>query len=146
MGHIPGFRRRAFLTGAGALTAAGLGARLWRDADERACRAAVFIARAATYDVDLERTIADGLRGLGLAPAWAAGKSVLLISHRLGSARLAGRIVVLESGRIVEEGSHAELLETSEIYADIYSSQLIDDSVVASQTHTLEMAQAGAGR
>ena len=35
-----------------------------------------------------------------------AGKSVLLISHRLGSARLADRIIVLENGRIIELGNH----------------------------------------
>jgi len=35
-----------------------------------------------------------------------AGKSVLLISHRLGSARLADRIIVLENGRIIEQGNH----------------------------------------
>ena len=38
------------------------------------------------------------------------GKSVLLISHRLGSARLADRIVFLEGGRIVEQGTHDELM------------------------------------
>ena len=34
-------------------------------------------------------------------------------------------------GQIVAHGSHEELLETSEIYADIYSSQLVDDSVIS---------------
>ena len=41
-------------------------------------RASVFIAKAASYDADLERTIALGLRELGLVPAWARGKTVLL--------------------------------------------------------------------
>ena len=35
---------------------------------------------------------------------------------------------MLDKGRIVASGTHAELLESSEIYADIYSSQLVDDS------------------
>ena len=51
------------------------------------------------------------------------GKSVLLISHRLGSARLADRIVFLEEGRIVEEGSHHELMEAGGRYAQLYSVQ-----------------------
>ena len=37
-------------------------------------------------------------------------------------------ILVLDKGRVVARGTHAELLESSEIYADIYSSQLVDDS------------------
>ena len=51
------------------------------------------------------------------------GKSVLLISHRLGSARLADRIVFLDEGRIVEEGSHDELLADGGRYARMYSVQ-----------------------
>jgi len=51
------------------------------------------------------------------------GKTVLLISHRLGSARLADRIIFLEGGRIVEDGSHAELMALNKRYAAMYSIQ-----------------------
>ncbi len=50
-------------------------------------------------------------------------KSVLLISHRLGSARLADRVVFLEGGRIAEEGSHAELVQSGGRYAEMYAIQ-----------------------
>ena len=53
----------------------------------------------------------------------AQGKSVLLIPPRLGSARLADRILVVEHDRIVEEGSHAELLRRSGLYARLWSRQ-----------------------
>ena len=51
------------------------------------------------------------------------GKSVLLISHRLGSARLADRIVFLEGGRITEEGSHDQLMSSGGQYAQMYTVQ-----------------------
>ncbi len=51
------------------------------------------------------------------------GKTVLFISHRLGSARLADRIVFLEDGRVVENGTHDELLARQGKYAHIYSVQ-----------------------
>jgi len=51
------------------------------------------------------------------------GKSVLFISHRLGSARLAGRILVLENGEIVEQGTHRELMEVQGRYAELFGIQ-----------------------
>ena len=52
-----------------------------------------------------------------------AGKTVLLISHRLGSARLADRIIFLRDGQIVEMGTHTELVATGGLYADLYAMQ-----------------------
>jgi ATP-binding cassette subfamily B protein len=51
------------------------------------------------------------------------GKSMLLISHRLGSARLADRIVFLERGRVVQVGSHEELIARGGPYAELYGLQ-----------------------
>ncbi len=53
----------------------------------------------------------------------ATGRSAILISHRLGSARLAERIIVLRSGRIVEQGNHESLLAQNGEYARMYRLQ-----------------------
>jgi ATP-binding cassette subfamily B protein len=53
----------------------------------------------------------------------AAGKTVLVISHRLGSARLCDRILFLQRGRLVEVGTHAELLARGGPYAELYEAQ-----------------------
>ena len=48
------------------------------------------------------------------------GRCTVFISHRLGSARLANRILVLKEGRLVEEGTHQALLKTDGEYARMY--------------------------
>ena len=52
-----------------------------------------------------------------------AGRTAILVSHRLGAARLADRIVVLADGRIVEEGDHEALLRRDGVYARMYCLQ-----------------------
>lgn len=51
------------------------------------------------------------------------GRCTVFISHRLGSARLANRILVMKEGRLVEEGSHRALLEAHGEYARMYDLQ-----------------------
>ncbi len=53
----------------------------------------------------------------------AAGRCAVFISHRLGSARLADRIIVLREGRVVEEGGHEALLAQGSEYARMYRLQ-----------------------
>jgi ATP-binding cassette subfamily B protein len=53
----------------------------------------------------------------------AAGKTVVLISHRLGSARLVDRILFLAEGRVLEEGTHEELTAAGGAYAGLYAMQ-----------------------
>jgi ATP-binding cassette subfamily B protein len=61
------------------------------------------------------------------------GRTSFVIAQRISTVMNADQILVLDKGEIVARGNHEQLLETSEIYADIYSSQLIgdlDDSVL----------------
>ncbi len=55
-----------------------------------------------------------------------AGRTALVIAHRLSTIRAADRIVVLEAGRIVEQGSHPQLLAANGRYADLYRTQFAD--------------------
>ena len=51
------------------------------------------------------------------------GKTTVFVSHRLSSATLASKIVVLENGKIAEEGTHRELMEKNGIYALLFRTQ-----------------------
>ena len=84
---------------------------------------AVLILDEATSNLDTEseRLIEDALAQL------LVGRTTLIIAHRLSTVRRADRLVVLDQGRIVEEGTHAELLARGGLYARLYQRQFRDD-------------------
>ncbi len=59
------------------------------------------------------------------------GRTALVIAHRLSTIRNADEILVVEDGRIVERGSHAQLLAEEGRYAELYRTQFADDTEVA---------------
>ena len=79
----------------------------------------VLILDEATSHIDSETEdiIQKGIRRLS------RGRTTLIIAHRLSTIRHASRIYVLDQGRIVEEGSHADLLEAGGIFADMVAMQ-----------------------
>ena len=58
------------------------------------------------------------------------GRSSIIIAHRLATVQKADRILVMDAGRIVETGSHKELLEKGGYYRDLYEAQFLNEEVM----------------
>ncbi|GAB4129388.1 MAG: ABC transporter ATP-binding protein [Raineya sp.] len=77
----------------------------------------------SAVDTKTENTILSQLQNL------MQGKTTIIISHRVSSAKLADKIIVLDKGSIVEQGSHEELLAQKGMYKDMYEKQLQTEEV-----------------
>jgi len=88
---------------------------------------AVVILDEATSSLDSEseRLVEEAMEHL------LQGRSTLIIAHRLSTVQRADRVVVIERGRIIEEGSHANLLARDGVYSRLFRGQFRDREEVA---------------
>jgi ATP-binding cassette, subfamily B, bacterial len=85
----------------------------------------VIVLDEATAHLDSESEVAVQ-RALKTAMA---GRTSLVIAHRLSTIREADQILVVDAGQIVERGTHAELLASGGLYADLYNTQFAGQAV-----------------
>jgi subfamily B ATP-binding cassette protein HlyB/CyaB len=80
-------------------------------------RILIFDEATSALDYESERIIQDNMRAI------AKGRTVLIIAHRLSTVRMADRIITIEGGRVVEDGTHDELLGRGGRYAKLHQYQ-----------------------
>ena len=71
----------------------------------------------SSLDSESEQAIQEALARL------LVGRTTILIAHRLSTVRIAHRVAVLDAGRIVELGTHDQLMERNGLYAKLYALQ-----------------------
>lgn len=75
----------------------------------------------SALDADTERGIAEALRKAS------AGRTTLIVTHRLGLAAQADGILVIDGGRIIEKGTHVDLVQSEGLYARMWRTQMAGD-------------------
>ena len=81
----------------------------------------------SSVDTQTERAILKGLRGV------MAARTSLIIAHRISTIRSADWIVVLDGGRLVDQGTHEELLARGGLYADLYERETLREALEAEE-------------
>lgn len=77
----------------------------------------------SAVDTKTENTILNAMKKVMV------GRTSIVISHRVSSARLASKIIVLDDGIVVEEGTHEDLLSKGGVYGELYEKQIQGDDV-----------------
>lgn len=75
----------------------------------------------SAVDTHTEEEILNNLKKIML------GRSSVIISHRVSSVRNADQIIVLDNGRVIEQGDHQSLLDKKGVYAEMYEKQLLEE-------------------
>ncbi|MDG2245911.1 MAG: ABC transporter ATP-binding protein [Flavobacteriales bacterium] len=75
----------------------------------------------SAVDTETEEAILSNLKRLMV------GKTSIIISHRVSSIKHADSILVLDDGRVIESGTHQELVDAAGTYADLYQKQLLEE-------------------
>lgn len=84
-------------------------------------RILIFDEATSALDYESERMIQDNMKEI------CQNRTVFIIAHRLSTVRNADRIIVLDQGRVIEEGSHHELLKLNGQYAKLHTYQVGED-------------------
>ena len=85
----------------------------------------------SALDSESERLVQEALERL------MAGRTTLVIAHRLSTVMRADVIYVIEAGRVVEQGSHTELLARGGVYARLHAVQFADHDAAAPRVRAL---------
>lgn len=87
----------------------------------------IFDDSLSAVDTITEDLILEGLNSV------MNNRTTIIIGHRISSVQAADRIIVLDQGRIAEQGTHDQLVRLNGIYADMYHKQLLDEEAEAVQ-------------
>jgi subfamily B ATP-binding cassette protein HlyB/CyaB len=78
----------------------------------------IFDEATSALDAESEEIIQRNMQSI------VKGRTVIIIAHRLSAVRIAHRIIALDGGRLVEDGTHTELLRKGGRYADLWRRQM----------------------
>ncbi len=78
----------------------------------------------SAVDTKTENTILNSMKKI------MDGRTTIVISHRVSSAKLADKIIVLDEGKMIEQGTHEELMQLNGVYKDLYDKQMTAEQVM----------------